>query len=418
MVRIDFRTSWKSRNATFARAAGVALLLCAFGAHAQTTVNVSTAAQLQSAVQTANGAGGNRIISVADGTYTLSDTLYVNAPNISIVGASGNRQNVIIQGTGMSASASVGTIIRVAASGFQLRYVTLQKSKYHLVQITGENNADSPSLRDCILRDAYEQMVKVSINQSDKSVTSDNGLVENCLFEYTAGIGPQYYIGGIDAHGAKNWVVRGNTFRNIASPSNSVAEFAVHFWNTSANNTVERNVIVNCDRGIGFGLQGMGNSGGIIRNNMLYHAANNHPFADSAIALAESPNTRVYNNTVYNDNSYPWAIEYRFGSTTGVEISNNLVNRQIIARDGASGTTTNNVTNAAANWFSAPSSGNLHLSSANTSVVDKGKTISGLTDDFDGEARPAGAGIDIGADEFGGAANPIKPNPPTDVRAN
>lgn len=397
---------------------GAGLLFCAaMNAHAQTTINVSSAAQLQSAVQTANSAGGNRIISVADGTYTLSDTLYVNAPNVSIVGASGNRQNVIIQGTGMSSTASVGTIIRVAASGFTLRYVTVQKSKYHLVQIVGEQNADAPVLRDCILRDAYEQMVKVSIDQSNLSVGSDNGLVENCLFEYTAGIGPQYYIGGIDAHGTKNWVVRGNTFRNIASPSNSVAEFAVHFWDGSANNTVERNVIIDCDRGIGFGLQTFPNSGGVIRNNMIYHAANNHAFADSAIALSESPNSKVYNNSVYYENSYPWAIEYRFGSTSGVEVSNNLVNKQIIARDGASGTASNNVTNAVSSWFVAPASGNLHLASAVGSAVDKGKTISGLADDFDGEARPAGAGIDVGADEYGGAAAPPKPLPPTNVRA-
>ncbi len=249
MVRKVFdRASWSAQVCA-------ALLFCvSMGAQAQTTVNVSTAAQLQSAVSSANGAGGNRIISLADGTYTLNDTLYVNAPNISIVGASGNRANVIIQGTGMSSSASVGTIIRVAGSGFGLRYVTLQKSKYHLIQVVGEENADSPTIRDCILRDAYEQMVKVSIG-SDPGVTADNGLVENCLFEYTAGIGPQYYIGGIDAHGAKNWNVRGNTFRNIASPSGSVAEFAVHFWNGSANNTVEKNVIIDCDRGIGFGLR-------------------------------------------------------------------------------------------------------------------------------------------------------------------
>jgi hypothetical protein len=386
-------------------------------AQAQTTISVNSAAALQNAVQTANSAGGNRIISLADGTYTLSDTLYVNAPNVSIVGASGNRDAVIVQGTGMSSSASVGTIIRVAASGFQLRYVTLQKSKYHLVQIVGENNADSPSLRDCVLRDAYEQMVKVSIDPANTGVTSDNGLVENCLFEYTAGIGPQYYIGGIDAHGSKNWVVRGNTFRNIASPSGSVAEFAVHFWDKSANNTVERNVIVNCDRGIGFGLQGFGNSGGVIRNNMIYHAANNPPFADSAIALADSPNSAVYNNTVFNDNSYPWAIEYRFTATTGVEVSNNLVNKQILSRDGATATASNNVSNAVASWFVNPSSGNLHLASAVSSVVDKGKTISGLTNDIDGDARPAGAAVDVGADEFGGAAAPPRPNPPTDVRA-
>jgi hypothetical protein len=183
----------------FARVCAALIFCASLTAQAQTTISVSSAAQLQSALQTANSAGGNRIISLADGTYTLSDTLYVNAPNVSIVGASGNREAVIIQGTGMSASASVGTIIRVAASGFTLRYVTVQKSKYHLVQIVGENNADSPTLRDCILRDAYEQMVKVSVNQSNTSVSSDNGLVENCLFEYTAGIGPQYYIGGIDA---------------------------------------------------------------------------------------------------------------------------------------------------------------------------------------------------------------------------
>lgn len=397
-----------------ALACGALLLCAAMAANAQTTINVSSAAQLQSAVQTANSAGGNRIIAVADGTYTLSDTLYVNAPNVSIIGVSGNRQNVVIQGTGMSETASVGTVIRVAASGFQLRYVTLQKSKFHLIQIVGENNADAPSIRDCILRDAYQQIIKVSIG-SDPGVTADNGLVENCLFEYTAGIGPQYYIGGIDAHGAKNWTVRGNTFRNIASPATSVAEFAVHFWNGSANNTVEKNVIVNCDRGIGFGLQGAPNSGGVIRNNMVYHAANNHPFADSAIALAESPNALVYNNSIYVDNSFPWAIEYRFAGTTGVTIVNNLTNRAVQSRDGASGTVTKNVTNAAASWFTDRTSGDLHLASTQASVVDVGQAVSGLTDDFDGQARPQGGGIDIGADESGAAA--VKPNPPTDVSA-
>jgi len=94
-----------------------------------------------------------------------------------------------------------------------------------------------------------------------------------------------------------------------------------------------------------------------------------------------------------------------------------LVNKQIIARDGASGTASNNVANAVSSWFVAAASGNLHLASAVASAVDKGKTITGLTDDFDGEARPAGAGIDVGADEYGGAAAPLKPQPPTDVRA-
>ena len=391
-----------------------ALLITPFATvNAQTTtINVSSVSALMSAVSTANSAGGNRTILVADGTYTLTDTLYINAPNITIAGASSARDKVIIQGDAMSDTAQVGSVIRVAGNNFQLHDVTLQKSRWHLIQIAGEtNNADGPIIRNCILRDANQQIIKVSNDASNRAATSDNGLVENCLFEYTAGIGPQYYIGGIDAHGSKGWTVRGNTFRNIISPSTSVAEFAVHFWDQSANNIVERNTIVNCDRGIGFGLQNAPNSAGIIRNNMIYHAANKGSFADVAIALAESPNTQVYNNSIYDEN-YQSSIEYRFASTTGVQIINNLANKPLQARDGGTATTAKNVTNASASWFAGVTSGNLHLASAVSSVVDQGQAVSGLTNDFDGQTRPQGAGIDIGADEYGAT---VAPNPPTNV---
>ena len=177
--------------------------------------------------------------------------------------------------------------------------------------------------------------------------------MENCLFEYTAGIGPQYYIGGIDAHGAKNWIVRGNTFRNIASPSGSVAEFAVHFWNGSANNTSRRTSSSTATAAsASVWTAHAANSGGVIRNNMIYHSANSHPYRRQRHRAFREPELEASTTTrVYQANSYPWAIEYRFGSTSGIEVSNNLVNKQIVARDGASGTVSNNVTNAAAGWF-------------------------------------------------------------------
>jgi hypothetical protein len=378
------------------------------------TITVGTVAELQNAVATANSSGGNTTIVVRDGTYTLSDTLYVNTPNVTITSQSGDRTKVVIQGDAMSSSAKVGNVIRVAASNFQLSDVTLQKSKWHLIQIAGETDADAPVIKNCILRDAYEQMLKVTVDTANPSITSDNGRVENCIFEYTAGIGPQYYIGGIDAHGAKSWVVRNNTFRNIISPSGSVAEFAVHFWSGSANNTVEKNLIFNCDRGIGFGLDGRPNTGGTIRNNMIYHAANAGSYADTSIALTESPNTQVYNNTIFMENSFPWAIEYRFGSTSNVLVVNNLTNKPIMARDGATGTVANNVVTAIRNWFVNPSSGDLHLASRIEGVIGAGQQISGLTDDYDGQQRSLTTGIDIGADQYTSSSSSLLP--PTNLR--
>ncbi len=366
---------------------------------AQHVIRVDTTRQLQNAVAYANRSGGNTLIVLADGVYAPADTLYILAPRITLAGAPGARSRVILEGDAMSPSARVGNVIRVSGAHFELKDMTVQRSRYHLIQIAGEDGADAPVIRDCILRDAYEQMLKVSIDPARPDATSNHGLVENCIFEYSAGIGPQYYIGGIDAHGAKHWTVRRNTFRNITSPSRAVAEHAVHFWDGSADDLVERNLIVNCDRGIGFGLGAKPNQNGVIRNNMIYHAAGIGVFADVGIALFDSPGSRVYNNTVILDSGYPRAIEYRFAATAGVLIANNLTNRAIAARDGATAVVENNLTHAAASWFVNAPAGDLHLAADIPGVVAAGRSISDLKDDFDGERRAVGAPPDIGADQ-------------------
>ncbi len=383
----------------------------AMAAATPTTITVGTEPELQNAVATANGAGGSTTILLGDGTYTLTGMLNITAPNVTIAGKSGSRDRVVIQGDAMSADATIKILVRAAASNFQIRDLTLQKSGWHLLQVVGEANADGAIVHNVVFRDAYQQLLKVSIDPNNMSVTGDNGLVEDSLFEYSAGIGPEYYIGGIDVHGGKSWVVRGNTFRSIISPSQTVAEFAIHFWNTSAGALVEKNVIVNCDRAIGFGLDVRGNTGGIIRNNMIYHAANDGQFADTAIYIESSPGTQIYNNSIYMENAYPHSIEYRGATTTGVLVVNNLANKPVAARDGATGTAGSNIETAAPGWFVNPTQGDLHLSGANTTMVDTGRAVSGLTDDFDGTSRPQGNGFDIGAQEWVG----VRPNPPTNV---
>jgi hypothetical protein len=383
-------------------------------------VNVSTATQLANAVATANSAGGNYTIVLADGTYTVPNTLHITAPNVTITSASGVRENVIVQGDAMSANAAIGDVILASASYFTVSNLTLQHSGWHLLQVAGEVNADNAVIHNVVFRDAYQQLLKVSFDPSTPTVTGDNGVIEDSLFEYTAGIGPEYYIGGIDVHGGQNWIVRGNTFRSIISPDTSVAEFAIHFWDGSGNALVEKNLIVNCDRGIGFGLANEGNTAGIIRNNMIYHAANDGQFEDVSIYLEDSPNSQVYNNTILAEHTYPNAIEYRFAPTSGLLIVNNLTNKAITARDGATATTGSNVVTAVDSWFVNPSQGDLHLAAKIAGVVDAGQAVAGLVDDFDGTPRPQGSGFDIGAHEWtgsgtGSTGTATRPDPPTNV---
>jgi hypothetical protein len=306
-------------------------------------------------------------------------------------------------------------VIRVAGKNFTLQHVTVARSRWHLVQIVGEADADNAVIRDCVMRDAYEQMIKITLNIDDRRVSGDNGLIENCVFEYTAGIGPQYYIGGVDGHGAKNWTIRGNTFRNIKSPESRVAEHAVHFWTDSTDIVVERNLIIDCDRGIGFGMHdpaaNRGAIRGIIRNNMIYSSGSGKgPAADVGIILESSPGTQVYNNTIIMENGYPAAIEYRWSSTTGVKIYNNFTNAQIRSRDGAVAELAGNLTNATAASFVNLAGGNLHLAGTSP-AINVGTAIATVTDDFDGQPRTAGA-YDVGADEYMATAAKI-PMAPT-----
>jgi hypothetical protein len=102
--------------------------------------------------------------------------------------------------------------------------------------------------------------------------------------------------------------------------------------------------------------------------------------------------------------TYPSAVEYRFGSTTGVEVRHNLADSAIVARDGASGTIAGNVLGAQPAWFVDAAAGDLHLLPAATGAIDRTGAHAAVTDDYDGAARPRGTAPDVGADEQGNPA--------------
>ncbi len=374
-----------------------------------TVVNVSTASQFRQAINQANGSGGNMTILMADGVYqvaNLSSYPYITASNIVIRSQSGNRDAVILEGTGML-DVDPATVIGLSFQGNNsvVADLTIRNMGNHAISVNG----DELYVHNVRFVDIYQQMIKGTSSGDG----SDNGRIQCSLFEYTGGIGPNWYIGGIDVHKGDDWIIRDNVFRDIASPSISTAEHAVHFWRSGSNITVERNEIVNCDRGIGFGLgdgPANGQNGGIIRNNTIYNNGNDQ-FHDVGIGLESCPNTKVYNNTIHIEHQN--AIEYRWTTTTNVDIANNLTNKPITSRNGGAATVYSNYVQATASWFVNPAIGDLRLSGSPGAVIDQGTTLADVTVDLDQTARPSGAGYDLGAYEVGN-----QPPPPSTPNCN
>lgn len=315
------------------------------------SVSVNSVEELMKEIYRANKNNGHRKIILEDGIYHLKKPIMIKAEHVALVSKSASPNSVIIKANGMHEYSNARSLIKVVASYFTLDGITLQGARNHLIQIAGEFDADYPVLRNCVLRDSSQQLVKVSYDKKNRpKISSDFGLVENCEFYYSEGIGPNYYIGGLDAHAVNGWIIRNNLFKDIASPSGRIAEHAIHIWNNSFNPIIINNKFIDNDRAIGLGMISSNaktniiysNKGGLIKNNQILHTDNNDPFADTGIILEDSPLTEIIGNRIWMGHKYPRAIEYRFKNTVQVLIKDNITNKEIKSRDGGMAVLKNN----------------------------------------------------------------------------
>ncbi len=377
----------------------------------------------------------NTTIVLQPGIYTIPEWLFINVgidqenaiDNIVIRGATGNYDDVCIKGSspGMYGTSPFGFFIN-NATNVTIADLTVGEVAHHAVQLNPPviGAADGIRLYHCRFYDCGEQIIKGNYLNDAEGLPSgiSNGIIEYCLLEYTSWGPVDGYTEGIDLHAAKYWNIRHNLLRNIRVPENEYHTDvpAILIWNNSNNINVTGNTIINCDRGIAFGLMDQTlYSGypevqtGLISNNMIYRQQDSVFYNDAGILAWDVRNVSIINNTVFDMVfTYP-PIEYRFTKeNSSIVIANNLVNPTTFGdrppiwdRDNSSGnpqndylnaTVVNNFTGATNEIFTFNFPGDLHLTDDYADSLAGIPTSTDCLTDFDENLR--GVITNYGAD--------------------
>ena len=377
-------------------------------------VDVDTTNELVYGIANANP--GDTIL-VADGTYNLNGAyLWIDTPNLTLRSKSGNAGAAILDGNYLTTE-----IVTIAASNVTIADLTLKRAYTHPIHVVPSSSGDSVNalIYNVHIVDPGQQAIKINQNNN---YFADFGEIACSRIELTD-VGRAYirnncYTGGIDAHQARGWAIRDNTIEGFWC-EDGLSEHAIHFWRGSRDTVVERNVLVDNARGIGFGLTASGSGRaysdnpcpgaeyvghyrGIIRNNFIYQNRQelheSQSGFDCGICLAQACDTKVFHNTVVSTAAPFSSIEWRF-TNTDATITNNLASHNLMERDGASASLTSNLDYQPVSLFVDGAGGDLHLKENANVAIDKGAPIGEnfCYDDIDGDLRDITP--DIGADE-------------------
>ncbi len=386
-------------------------------------VDPSQANDLRSIV--ANASSGDTIM-LDDGTYTLDSDDYIRfvTPGVTLRSASGNREAVVLDG-----AYETPEIIQVVASDVTIADVTIMRAYNHPIHVTSSDSGDTLNtmIYNVHVVDPRQQAIKINAHGAKVHFT-DNGTIACSHIEMTDEgrshvdtASTDCYTGGVDAHLSRGWTIRDNHIENFWC-ANGLSEHAIHLWRGCRDTVVERNVLTNNARGVGFGLASSGEArtyddnpcstasgyvghyAGIVRNNFIF-ANDADLFAsssgfDSGVALWSSCETRVLHNTVVSTGANFSSIEWRFSTSVGIEITNNIVTHGLNERTDASATLAGNLESASMSLFVDGPGGDLHLVSGASEAIDNGIVISGGDVEFDIDGESRGQKPDIGADEW------------------
>jgi hypothetical protein len=367
-------------------------------------IRVADAEELLAAVERAEP---GRTILLADGHYILPRVIVLQRKNdLTIRSAAGDPAKVTLSGKGWDSHASGDDILHIGdCYGITIADLTFADCRSYGIKVEAENAPKNIRIYNCRFRDIGVRAIKGSAGQ-DPGIRAIKGSIRYCAFENTRVPPADWlyggdYISAIDMMALEDWTISDNVFRNIKG-RNGGGRAAIFIWVRSRQIVVERNLIVDCDRGVAFGNPGQStaNSAGerlvyvadsIIRNNFIAGGP------DCGIELWHAERLKVFNNTIWRPERN-WDRGIRIGTgTTKTDIVNNLVHGEILL-DGGEAQLRNNLARRLDGYFVDPDSGNLALTPKASGAIDQGLALPEVIDDIRG--RPRAGRIDLGAWEF------------------
>jgi len=369
-------------------------------------IHVATVDELLAAVDRV-GPGGT--ILLADGQYRLPRVIVLQQKkDMAIRGAAGDPAKVTLRGQGWDSQAQNDDLLHIGrCEGVTLADLTFADCRSYGVKVEAENAPKDIHIYHCRFRDIGVRAIKGSAGQ-DPDIRARKGSVRYCSFENTKVPPADWLFGGdyiaaIDMMALEDWTFSDNVFRNIKG-RNGGGRAAIFIWVRSQRVLVERNLIVNCDRGVAFGNPGQSTANlagerlvyvadSIIRNNFIVGGP------DCGIELWHAERIKVFNNTVWRSDQN-WNRGIRIGTGTAhTDVVNNLVHGEI-RREGGEAEMSHNLTGRLEGYFVDPASGNLALTPAATGAIDQGVSLPEVTDDIG--RRPRIGRLDLGAWESEG----------------
>ena len=369
-------------------------------------VRVSTADELLAAVDRV-GPGGT--ILLADGHYQLPRVIVLQGKrDITIRGAAGDPKKATLRGKGWDSNAEGDDLLHIGqCDGVTIADLTFADCRSYGIKVEAERAPKNIHIYNCRFRDIGVRAIKGSAGQ-DPNTRAVKGSVRYCSFENTKVPPADWLFGGdyisaIDMMALEDWTFSDNFFRNIKG-HNGGGRAAIFLWVRSRRLIVERNLIIDCDRGVAFGNPGQSTanlagerlayvSDGVIRNNFIVGGA------DCGIELWYAEQIKVCHNSIWRPERN-WNRGIRIGTgTSQTDIVNNLVHGEI-RLDGGKAELRQNLTGRLDGYFVDPASGNLALTSAARGAIDQGASVPEVPEDI--RRRPRVGRFDLGAWEFDG----------------